>query len=965
MKLNLLMSAALKPVLMAPMILAPMAAVAHAETADAVAASSVAGDVIYGRVTNASGAPLPGAEVVVRGSGQRVVTNTQGEFTLPTAAGQMVLDVRYLGLPSASQSVVTTPGEDANVAIVLGSASATDVADVIVTGVITDGVARSLNQQKNADGTVNILSADAIGRYPDPNVAESLQRVQGIAIQRDQGEGRYINVRGAPSSFTAVSVDGVAIPAVSPSTRAVDLDTLPSDIVSTVEVSKTLRPSQDADSIAGAVDIKTRSPFDKRRLAISGYAGGSYNDYGGSDTRAAATASNVFGPGQTFGALVSLSYSQTNRRPDNVENAWIFDDNPFLKGTTPNPAFGHYVLEEALFKDYETERTRKAVTGALEWRPNDALRAWVRGSFAEFNDDEYRDTLRFNFSDGTATGTVTDQAATYSKARIYKALRHREQNNQITTLNAGAEYTFGNGAVWDATLAWAKSEQTYPHRDELVFRSADSLTLGYNTADHYQPTYDGFASTYYQTPGNYKFRENTFRDNTTEQEDVSFKTSYELPTVIGGREVTLKFGGKYSTRDVSSDEERFRARPDDKLPPPDPGTLASLISDRESRNYGYDLGFKMDHGLVAQYLDNAAQGVSKSATARRMPQSVSADYTANEDILAAYGQARFDVGATNVLIGLRVEKTDFEGSAVSVPPKGDPVPVNVSRDQTDFFPNLTLRHSFSENLIGRFALTRAISRADYKDVVPRVLETSENVTDDGQTRVRTTVSRGNPDLKATLSNNIDLGLEYYLRPLGVISANAFYKDLSDYRFTLVTAGVPYQPAPSGTADVTEALNADGHLAGIELNWQQTFDFLPDWASGFGVFANLTLTDAEIETSASYAGRNTFTLPGQSDTVYNAALFYERYGLSARLSYTHRSEFLEEINATRSGLDLYVEGRGQLDFTASYDFGNGVELFGEAKNLTDSAGVRYYGVKERTYEYEKFGYNVFVGVRFKL
>ena len=267
MKLHLLMSAALKPMLMAPMILAPMALVApaHAETADAVAASAAVGDVIYGRVTNAAGAPLPGAEVVVRGSGQRVVTDTQGEFTLPTAAGQMVLDVRYLGLPSASQTIMTTPGEDANVAIVLGSASTTDVADVIVTGVITDGVARSLNQQKNAQGTVNVLSADAIGRYPDPNVAESLQRVQGIAIQRDQGEGRYINVRGAPSSFTAVSVDGVAIPAVSPTTRAVDLDTLPSDIVSSVEVSKTLRPSQDADSIAGAVDIKT--PFALRQAS--------------------------------------------------------------------------------------------------------------------------------------------------------------------------------------------------------------------------------------------------------------------------------------------------------------------------------------------------------------------------------------------------------------------------------------------------------------------------------------------------------------------------------------------------------------------------------------------------------------------------------------------------------------------------------------------------------------------------
>ena len=956
MKLHLLMGAAL-----APLALAPMAFAAHAaDAAPAVAtaaSAAVAGEVIYGRVTNAAGAPLPGAEVLVRGGGQRVVTNTQGEFTLATTPGEVVLDVRYIGLPSTSQPVVTTLGQPSNVTIVLGGAAATNLADVVVTGVITDGVARSLNQQKNADGTVNILSADAIGRYPDPNVAESLQRVQGIAIQRDQGEGRYINVRGAPSTFTAVSVDGVAVPAVSASTRAVDLDTLPSDIVSTVEVSKTLRPSQDADSIAGAVDIKTRSPFDKRRLAVSGYAGGSYNDYGGSDTRAGATASNVFGPNETFGALVSLSYSETNRRPDNVENAWTLGTDRDVAAT-----FGRYYLEETLFKDYETKRTRKAVTGALEWRPSDQLRTWLRGSFAEFNDDEYRDTLRFTYSDGKPQAGLTDQVGEFTGARIYKALRHREQNNQITTLNLGGEYTFGNGAVWDATLAWARSEQTYPHRDEVVYRSTTSQTLRYDTTNHYAPTYSPFAGTYYSTPANFGFRENTFRSNTTQQEDVSFRTNYELPTVISGREVTLKFGAKYSTRDVSADEERFRDRT--QTAPVNPGALAGLLSDRPSQNYDYNLGVKFDHGLATDYLDGI-RATSTTAASRRTPQSITADYTANEDILAGYGQARFDVGATNVLIGLRVEKTDFEGSATSVSAASVLTPVTVSRDQTDFFPNLTLRHSFSENLIGRFALTRAISRADYADIVPRLLETSENVDENGVTKVKTTVSRGNPDLKSTLSNNIDLGLEYYLRPLGVISANAFYKDLSDYRFTLVTADVPYQPAPSGFAEVTEAQNADGHLAGIELNWQQTFGFLPGWASGFGVFANFTLTDAEIKTRASYAGRNTFVLPGQSDTTYNAALFYEREGLSARVSYTHRSEFLEAIDATRPGLDLWVEGRGQLDFTASYDFGNGVELFGEAKNLTDSAGVRYYGVKERTYEYEKFGYNVFVGVRFKL
>ena len=946
--------------LLAGASLASLAAVtaalpAHAYEGSALAASvAVAGEVVHGRVTNAAGDALPGADVVVRATGQRAVTNTQGEFDLVLPTGTAVLDVRYIGQPSASQTVNVVQG-GTEVAIALGAAEAATVSDVIVTGVITDGVARSLNQQKNADGTINVLSADAIGRYPDPNVAESLQRVQGIAIQRDQGEGRYINVRGAPSSFTAVSVDGVQVPAVSPTTRAVDLDTLPSDIVSTVEVSKTLRPSQDADSIAGAVDIKTRSPFDKRRLTSSGYAGGSYNHYGGEDYRGGLTASNVFGPNQTFGALVSLSYSETNRRPDNVENGWVL-----INRTTAQGGGQVWGLENSLFKDYETERTRKAATGALEWRPSEATRVWLKGSYAQFRDDEFRDTLNFTYSDGALQPGSTDTSATFNDARIYQQRRHRTQENGLSTVSLGGEHTFGNGGVWDAVLSFANSEQTYPHRDELIYRST-ATNLSYNTADHYQPTYSAFTDPtgFYLNPNNYSFRENSYRSNTTKQDDVAFKTNYELPTVIAGREVELKFGAKYSTRDVTADEERFRRRSSDTNPAPlNPGALTPLLSDRVSQNYDYNLGFKMDHDLIVDYLSRAAEAGSISEGARLVPQSIPAVYTANQAILAGYGQAKFDIGATNVLIGLRVEKTDFEGSATSVALSGAQTPVTVDRDQTDFFPNLTLRHSFSDQLIGRFALTRAISRPDYTDIVPRVLET----TDSG----RTTVTRGNPDLKPTLSNNVDLGLEYYLRPLGVVSANAFYKDLSNYRFTLVTDNVPYVTPTSTVAQVTEARNArDGHIAGVEFNWQQTFDFLPGWASGFGVFANYTLTDAEIKTSRAFAGRDTFALPGQSDETYNAALFYERYGFSARISYTHRGDFLEAIDATNPGKDLYVEGRGQLDFTTSYDFGNGVEVFGEAKNLTDSAGVRYNGVKERTYEYEKFGYNVFVGVRFKL
>ncbi|WP_292051714.1 MULTISPECIES: TonB-dependent receptor [unclassified Brevundimonas] len=941
MKLQLLVGAALVPLMLG---LPVKQAMAREGSVVATAATLPAGDGIVGRVTNADGSPLPGVEL--RAKGRRAVTNSQGEFLMNGVTGETTVEARYIGLPTVQQTVHVQAGQLTAVNIVMGAEAATAVSDVVVNGVIGDGIARALNQQKNADGTINVLSADAIGRYPDPNVAESLQRVAGIAIQRDQGEGRYINIRGAPQAFTAVSVDGVTVPAVDPGTRAVDLDTLPSDIVSNVEVYKTLLPSQDADSIAGAVNIKTRSPFDRRRLAVSGYAGASHNDYGGEDVRGGFNISNVFGADQTFGALLSYSYSRTNRRPDNVESGWTRMETPDGREI--------FVLEETLFKDYDTERTRQALTGGLEWRPNDRVRAWLRGSLAIFEDDEYRNQLLLTYDEDNLVAGSTDRKATFTDVTVERQLRHRTQKNEITTLTAGGEYIFGNGAVLDGSISYADSQQTYPNRNELLFRSRLSPDVTYDfTGNHYEPTYSIFQTQEHLDRGQYRFRENVFRSNTTDQEELTLAANLELPSQFAGREVIWKFGGKYRTRDVVADEERFRSRAAGDAPSLSYG---DLLTDSPSVNYDYLLGQKFNNRLVDEYF-----AVARAKSARRMPDSLVADYEASEDILSAYGQARFDIGATNIILGLRIENTRFEGSAptYTVTADGDEVYgiARVDRDDTDFFPNLTVRHSFSDNLIGRFALTRAINRPEFSQIVPRRVEETDG----------TDISYeiGNPDLKPTLSNNIDVGLEYYFSSLGVLSANAFYKDLSDYRYVLKYEDTLNIAGNVFDAEFETPINAPkGHIAGLELNWQQKFGFMPGWASDFGIFANYTWTDAEIETAQSYGGRTTFDLPGQSDSIYNLALFYERGGLSARLSYTKRSDYLEEINAEDPALDLYVEGREQLDFTASYDFGNGIEVFGEAKNLTDSAGVRYYGVRERTYEYEKFGYNAFVGVRFK-
>jgi len=738
-------------------------------------------------------------------------------------------------------------------------------------------------------------------------------------------------VRGAPSEWSAVSVDGIQIPSVDPTTRAVDLDTLPSDIVANLEVTKSLLPYQDADSIAGAVNITTRSPFDRKGFALTGMAGASYNQYGkGHDYRGSAAVSDTFGPDRQFGLLFSGSYSMTHRQPDNVENTW-----------SQTPA--GLRVTETLFKDYDTKRQRIAGTGAFEWRPSDQTHAWVRGTYARFEDDEFRDRIGILWSDGTLLAGSTDRTATYRNTRIEKQVRHRRQVNEIWSATAGIEQRLGEGTI-RADVAYSESSQTYPRRDELLFRSTLRPTLSYDFSDADLPGYSLFTSKEHLQLGTFGFQENAYRSNTTKNDELTVAVRSDLPV---GDFVTLSSGGKYRERHINADEERFRDRRASAAPSQ---SLAGLLSDEDSRNFGYDLGKRFDTGLADAYFD-----ATKAASQRRLPQSLTADYVAQEKIFGLFGMAKYVKDGTTLVAGLRVETTDFESRAPSVSRTGAITEARGHNGYADFFPNLTLRQAFTPNLILRGALSRAINRPNFPQIAPRVLETSEGNT------VR--VEFGNPDLKPTLSNNVDAGLEYYIRPLGVISVNGFYKDLSDYRYTLNTVGV-YNGV--GGAILSRPINArKGELYGVELNWQQHLNFLPGVLSGLGVFANYTYTQGHATFDGAYGGRSRFALPGQSTHMWNASVFYERGPVNVRVAYTKRSDYLDEINADNPALDLYWEGRGQLDVTGSVQLAHGINLFAEGKNLTNTPGVRYFGERFRTYEYEKFGYTLFGGVRVKL
>ena len=916
----------------APALAAPR--MADDVPAPAPAALPAPGAIVSGRVYDATGVALPGARIVVEGTGAQATTNLQGEFTVaaPDAVGEVTLLIDYLGRPPVTRTV-TTAERGSAVSFTLPAAGTNadgSGTDIVVTGAsLLDNTARALNQQRSADNTITVISADAIGRFPDPNIAEALQRAPGVGIERDQGEGRYINVRGAPSEFSAISVDGIQIPSVDPTTRAVDLDTLPSDIVANLEVTKSLLPYQDADSIAGAVNITTRSAFDRKGFALTGMAGASYNQFGkGSDYRGSGAVSDTFGADRQFGLLLSGSYSRTHRRPDNVENTW-----------SQTPA--GLRVTETLFKDYDTKRTRMAGTGAFEWRPSDATRMWVRGTYARFEDDEFRDRIGILWSEGTLQAGSTDRAATWANTRIEKQVRHRKQINQIWSATGGFEQRLGEGTI-RGDVAYSETSQTYPRRDELLFRSTLRPTLSYDFANANLPSYSLFTGNQHLQTGTYAFRENTYRSNTTKNDELTVAVRMDLP--VG--DLTFSSGGKYRERHINADEERFRVRRASAAPSQ---TLAGFLSDEDSRNFDYDLGKRIDTGLADAYFD-----ATKAASERRLPQSLTADYTAEEQILGMFGMGKFVSGGTTLIAGLRVETTNFQSQAPIVSRTGVVGTASGKSGYVDFFPNLTLRQAFTPNLILRAALSRAINRPNFPQLAPRVLETTEGNT------VR--VEFGAPGLDPTMSNNADAGLEYYIRPLGLIAVNGFYKDLTDYRYTVNSTGV-YQGLP---AIFSRPVNArEGKLYGVEVNWQQQLSFLPGLLGGFGVFANYTYTKGDAQFDVAYAGRSRFALPGQSKHMWNASVFYERGPVNLRVAYTKRSDYLDEINADNPALDLYWEGRGQLDVTGSVQLTKGINLFAEGKNLTNSAGVRYFGERYRTYEYEKFGYTLFGGVRVKL
>ena len=871
---------------------------------------------ISGIVTDAaSGAPLAGADVLVEGVALSTATDRAGRFTLTgVPAGARDLLITYLGHREERAALTVRGGETHTVNASLARSSFSETVEVTAPATsIAESQAQALNLQRTALNITNVVSADQIGSFPDPNAAEAASRIPGVSIARDQGEGRYVLVRGTEARLNSMMIDGERIPAPEGELRQVALDAVPADQLQLIEVSKAVTPDMDADSIGGSVNLVTKQAVGRPTMLFS-LAGG-YNalQRSADQQQYSGTIGRRFMGGRV-GLLVGGSGSSLTRGSENFEATYESGG-----------------LSDLELRDYMIERQRYGVNASGDVRVGNGGSLLVKAIFNEFKDYEINNRVRFR----------------PPNSRIEHVLKNRHQDQHIRSLIGGGQHVVHSAATVEYRLAWAESQEHQPDRLDTIFRQTGVTFVPNVSASAIDPR------NIQPNPSRNDASRATLNAWETEifkttDRDVTGSVNVQLPITTGADFGSLmKFGVKVKDKHKL---RRFEATT---------GSPASPVSFAQLQDTGFANSRFLDFsparyqpfpGIDADASRSLFNGLPSSRIAVDH-EGDAAGYDADEQVHAGYAMAEFFIGDKLMLLpGVRYERTriDYLGYEVLYDDGGDYAstqPVTGS-DTTGFLlPGLHLRYALSGATNLRAAFTRTLARPNYYDLVPYQLVFQE----DGE------IARGNSSLRPTASNNVDLLLERYFASVGVVSGGVFYKRLDDYIFPF-----RFQERRFGDLyEVTQPRNGDAaSLWGMELAFQNRLTFLPGPFAGVGLYANYTWTDS----SARFPDRDLeSTLPGQSAHVGNVAIWYENAGFSARSAWNFHGRYVDAVGDSPAR-DVYYDDHVQWDLSFGQQLTRQLRAFVDVLNLTN-APLRYYeGTTNRPIQEEYYRWWATFGVK---
>lgn len=831
------------------------------------------------------------------------------------------------------------------------------VDEVVITGSPIVGSQRAaLLQQREADNLVNVIAADTIGQFPDQNSAAALARVPAVAVQRDQGQERYIQVRGAPNRWTSVSIDGITVIGVDEGggQRAFRFDSVPAVILNSLEVNKSLTPDLSAEAVVARVNLKTFSPFDRAGFAFSGDAALGEMDLGGG--RQEQYGARMSWSNDRFGIIAAAAHYRRKQTTDNRE---------FDYDTAGSPT----VLD---IRNYLVERENNAGLLGVEFRPADGHRLFAKTLYSEFNDDEQRN--QYVLQIGSAlSGTRGPASGDLVGVPVRGSFNYGKYRNSIHLTTVGGDHELsGWNTEWRISYAETENTTDLPLVLQQYGSALQRPSLTYDLSDRNFPIVSLYSTVAGPTAGSFvrgaplsAFDQSGFNVNlvlpltsAVESEAWVYKGDASRTFDLGGREVEASFGFQYDDRKIDGAILSGSA--------PTVALFALLPRIGQSFrpgdyvtgdkwNTGFPLGFDInyvDNRKMASDVASALSALQAAGLYNPAGNVAPGDtYHIEEKVLAGYGMAKFDLGPAHVVAGLRVEKLDqtIDGFVTA---GTTTTPLRFENDDTDLFPSLNVKFDLTEDLVLRGALQRGISRPSFGTI-----RTGAAVNDVGRT-----VSGGNPALKPETTWGGDVSLERYLPGAGLISIGGFYRDVKDVLFnsTELVGDDRYNTAGIDRSgyNYTSTLNGgDGKLYGLELAYLQQFVFLPGPFDGFGVQGNLAFLDGEF----TRPGGGKAPFPGTSDTIVNASVYYEKYGLSARLSYQWRDDWVDTLSLAGFG-DQYRKAYESVDLSVRYNVNDHVSVFFDANNLTDETYIAYEGDEDHPTEVEQIGRRFLAGVR---
>jgi TonB-dependent receptor len=956
-----------------PTVLLPLILIAMLFFADKALAQSGSGSVA-GHITDSSGAPLQGAQIKLQPTDITVASSQQGGYFINNLApGNYTISISYVGFSLFTKTISITAGQTstADVTMLVSSQNA----QILVTADSVSGEAEAINRERTADNVLQVMTSDVITSLPNANIADAVGRLPGVTLERDEGEGKYIQVRSLEPRLTNATIDGVNVPSPEPGVREIKFDAMPADLVDSVEVNKTLQANMDGDGIGGSVNIVTKTAGERPTLSLSGGGGSSPIDGGRNVWQTSGTVGQRFGEDKRWGVLVGGTYDWNGRGIDDIEPV------PDV-ATFPDGSSGRYFDSQDI-RQYAYHRSRWGITGSGDYKIGEGSDIYIRGIYSDFKDygNKWAYTLTDNTpgiqllnSNGCSDGICGAGVPAFSAS-------NRVPDFSIGSVLLGGRHVFASTWVaWDVSVS--RSQEVHSGGDEGAdFATNSTYNALYPNGSSCQfsptlttrvnvPQWTPSCFTEAYAPANYDLADVNTSFGKSPQLNLQFTGAVGKRYHIGSHLSTIEIGGKFRNAHKFDNSYTPTYTPNGSLP------MSDFIGSYFNNNYysgNYPAGPTTSWSKISNFLNANPSAFTLD------PQTVgvnAGNFDYIEKVSAGYVMDTIDFRKIRIVAGVRFEGTNLDTSTPIF--SGDDNSflgyTTMNGSYLKVLPSASVRFDLGHDTDLRVVYSRALSRPDPQDIAQALTVTLHQNPD--------LASLGNPALKPETANNYDVLMEHYLKPFGMIEAGFFYKQLYQPIVTQSIQKENYSPVPSdptmypvGTWIVSQPVNAgSGWLYGFECAYTQNFTALPGILGGLGVSANYAYTNSQ---ASGIPGRlDSPRLLRQAPNTFNISPTFDRGRLSIRVGMSYNAASIysyqyqdgsDGSTATPGGIhgpnsDNYLYPHFQLDAQGSFRLKYGFTLVAYGLNLTNEVFGFYNGQPQYLTQREYYGPTFALGMR---